>query len=764
MHKDDIYNLSIERDTETLIDRTLENLGWVSDPKSHERNVYKQQPKTVEQKKALGGLRPDYVLYKSNSDQPIIVIEAKKTRKNIHEALKQGLDYAQKIKAPIVFATDGIFTKTLHIKTKKPLTLNGEELDELIKEYIALQYIDTSDVLTKDKKVIESRKELIGIFDQANDILRGEGLHAGVDRFSEFANLLFLKIISEREDLNEQNGVANVIPREFRWNFFKNKNDNELKQYINSIVLKYFRERFNDANIFTDLRIQNPERLKRIIDMLDPLSLIDTNADIKGDAFEYFLKSYSSGNSNDMGQYFTPRHIAKTLVKLLNPQLGEKVYDPFCGTGGMLTETFKYIHNRMPQNKNSDEILRKNTVYGRELTSIARIAKMNMILIGDGHSNIQQMDSLEHPVKNEYDVVITNIPFSQETEWGNLYDLPTKNGDSICLQHCLKSLNSENINSRAGIIVPEGFLFDSKFEKDREWLVEKFDLQTVVSLPSGVFLPYTPQKASILHVKIKDKSEKKEKIWFFDVKSDGYTLDNYRKPTKKNDLDNLLDGIHFDVLEIAEIRKKKYELLKSLYTANGIPSGRYKSVSLKSIATVTFGNSAPQDLDSFENGTYPFVRVSDLAKEHIAFNLKETRDLLNEQGIKGLRLFSKGTILFPKSGKSALKNHRGILGCNAYVVSHFACIIPNEDKVDPYYLLNCLINIKAQDILLNEGYPSIRRGTFEDLQIPLPPLSVQHDLVKEIREIVELENKVKLLKKKLDIKFEDDILEKQDDE
>ncbi len=748
------YNLPLERDTETLIDRTLENLGWIDDPKSNARNVYKQQPKTSDQKRALNGLFPDYVLYKTGSDKPIIVIEAKKPRKNIHEALKQGLDYAQKIGAPIVFATDGIFTKTLHIKTKKPLTLNGEELDELIREYIALQYIDTSDLTTKDKKVIESRKELIGIFDHANDILRGEGLHAGVDRFSEFANILFLKIISEREDINEQNGDANVIPREYRWNFFKNKRDNELRQYINSIVLRYFRERYNDSNIFTDLRIKNPNRLKKIIEMLDPLYLIDTKADIKGDAFEYFLKSYSSGNSNDLGQYFTPRHIAKTLVKLLNPQLGEKIYDPFCGTGGMLTESFKYIFNRMPQNRNSEDILKTSTVYGRELTSIARIAKMNMILIGDGHSNIEQTDSLEHPLSNEYDVVITNIPFAQETEWGNLYDLPSRNGDSICLQHCLKSLNSNNPNSRAGIIVPEGFLFDSRFEKEREWLVEKFDLQTVISLPSGVFLPYTPQKASILHVKLRDKAKKKKNVWFFDVKSDGYTLDNYRKPTDKNDLDNLLDGIHFDSLEISELRKRKYELVRSLYIKGGIIGGKHKTVDLKSIATVAFGNSAPQDLDSFIDGTHPFVRVSDLAKKHIAFNLTDTRDLLNDKAVKNMRLFPKGTILFPKSGKSALKNHRGILGRDAYLVSHFACIIPNVDIVDPYYLFKCLINIKAQDIIVNEGYPSIRKETFENLQIPLPPIEKQEELVKEMKEIVDLEYRVNELMSNMDIRFE----------
>jgi type I restriction enzyme M protein len=201
------------------------------------------------------------------------------------------------------------------------------------------------------------------------------------------------------------------------------------------------------------------------------------------------------------------------MVRILNPQLGEKIYDPFCGTGGMLTETFKYVHNRMPKNANALEILRHRTVYGRELTSIARIAKMNMILIGDGHSNVKQTDSLENPAHGEYDAVITNIPFSQETAWGGLYDLPTRNGDSICLQHCLQALNKDNPSSRAAIIVPEGFLFDSKFQKEREFLIEKYHLHTVISLPSGVFLPYTPQKASILYVKQKPKGKKKGQIW-----------------------------------------------------------------------------------------------------------------------------------------------------------------------------------------------------------------------------------------------------------
>lgn len=748
-----MYTLPIERDTETLIDNTLKNLGWVDAPHDPRKNIFRRRAKTTDQRKALRGLFPDYILYESVSDLPLIVIEAKKPRESIHKALGQGLEYAERLGAPLVFATDGIFTKTLHSRTRKPLYLNNEEIDEFIRESLALRYLDTNEVTTTAKKVVKSRQELIAIFNEANELLRGEGLAAGVDRFSEFANLLFLKIISEREVISEHEGVQNVIPKEFRWEFFRDKKGDELKHYINQIVLKYFREKFDDASIFADLRIKSSVRLKKIIDKLDPLDLIDTNTDIKGDAFEYFLRSYSSGSTNDLGQYFTPRHIVKTLVKLIDPQFGERVYDPFCGTGGMLTETFKHIKTRIPQNDTSEAFLKTETVFGKELTSIARIAKMNMILIGDGHNNITQTDSLEHPINSKFDVVITNIPFSQETDWGSRYDLPTSNGDSVCIQHCLKALNRNNPNSRAGIIIPEGFLFRSEFRAERQWLVENFNLHTVVSLPAGVFLPYTHQKTDILFVKFKETEHKKDKIWFFDVKSDGYTLDNYRKPLRHSDLDVLLDGIDFDFLDISKVRKNDYQLLRRLYEKQGLGADKFSVVPLKSIATVGFGNAAPQALDDFEDGTHPFVRVSDLARKHIDFNLNKTRDYLNESGIRRLTLFPKGTILFPKSGLAALKNHRGILGMDAYVTSHFACIVPDTSQVDPYYLLYCLINIKAQAILINEGYPSIRRATFENLTIPLPSLAAQKDLVKEIREVVKLETQVEELNERMARKF-----------
>ena len=443
----------------------------------------------------------------------------------------------------------------------------------------------------------------------------------------------------------------------------------------------------------------------------------------------------------------------KTIVKLLRPMLGETIYDPFCGTGGMLIESFKQINNTMPHNKNSIEILKKSTLYGREITSIARIAKMNMVLIGDGHSNIERTNSLANPIDNKYDIIITNIPFSTKTPYGSYYYLPTDNGDSICIQHCLKALNKDNPNSRLGIIVPEGFLFDSIYKKEREFLVKNFDLHTIVSLPDGVFLPYSPQKTDILYIKIKDKI--KSKIWFFEVKNDGFTLDNYRKQIKgDNDLNKFLDGIEFSFLEINKIREKDFQLVKSIYDKKGLKYRGVKNLLLKELANIKFGQSAPQNPELFSNGIYPFFRVSDLAREHISYNLVNSRDKLNEVGIRNMYKFPKGTILFPKSGKSVLKNHRGILGCDGFVVSHFACIIPDANKIEPFYLFCCLLNINAADLLLNSGYPSIRKEVFESILIPIPKdRNIQREISENVYKIRDFSNKITNIEFKIKEKF-----------
>lgn len=444
--------MPLEAETRVLIDRSLENLGWKLSGK--DQNVYYEQPRSEAEKKKLCGKRPDYVLYSKDSDKPLIVIEAKKKGVRLDSALEQGIQYAKAIEAPLVFATDGVFCKAFHTVANRPPILNGEEIDEFIREALALRYLTSYEVNTVSPKVQYDRKELIRIFDEANNMLRGEGLRAGIERFGEFANILFLKLISESEQIKRESGIPTKFDVACSWDSIKQIPISTRIEYINKTVYDKLNALY-DTDIFTPLQIRDASILKEIMDKLDPLMLTDVDSDVKGDAFEYFLKA-STSTKNDLGEYFTPRHIVKTMVRLVNPQIGEKIYDPFCGTGGFLIESFRYIHNNMSRTETNMKTLREATVYGNEITNTARITKMNMILAGDGHSNIKMLDSLANPIDGTetytdengvlhhrgFDIVLANMPYSQKTKHGNLYDLPSTNGDSICVQHCIQNITN----------------------------------------------------------------------------------------------------------------------------------------------------------------------------------------------------------------------------------------------------------------------------------------------------------------------------------
>ena len=696
-------NEPIERDVETLIDLQLRKLGWEDDPKSINRNVWKQQPRTNQEKTKLCGLKPDYILYNSKNEQPLIVIEAKRPNRDVYTALIQGKEYAQKINAPIVIATNGILVKAIHLRTGNYLTLNGDTVDSFFDEHIALKFIDNFEVETISKKVINSRNDLIKIFKEANNLLRKEGLLAGHERFSVFSNILFLKLMSEIQEINDKIGDRNVIPNEYRWNFFKNKKGNELQSYLNKIVLKKFDEFYKSGNesIFDELRIDSPTILKEIIDQLDQLELVNIESDIKGDAFEYFLRTYNAGEK-DLGEYFTPRHIVKFLVQVLNPVFGEKIYDPFCGTGGMLTETFKHLVRSAPNNSSSLKFLKEESVFGREISSTAKIAKMNMILIGDGHNNIQRLDSISKPVDNLYDIVISNIPFAQQTEHGSLYDIPTKDANSICIQHCIKAIDKTSNNGRLGLILPEKVLFDKSYETLREKIYNTCTISNIISLPSGTFEPYTNVQTSILHLTKVKRDIKSERVKFYFVKNDGYTLDkNRKKILGDNDLDNFFTQKEdFNSLFVTSDKIKG-----NAYTLQG-----RKYIPPKELAEITFG-------------TTDLIKLSTVLQR--VRNESVTIDEADDYELLGVRSYGLGVFKKPLKGYDLSKgmnyfksksNHlfwckvdtkNGAFGIikedqnNCIFTSNMTMLEIDQNKIIPYFLEILFRNKKVQEYFDN---------------------------------------------------------------
>ena len=769
--------LPLEADTRSLIDTALTNLGWKLDGK--DKNVFMEQPKTEAERKLLGGKRPDYVLYSKESDRPLIVIEAKKKGTRLDAAMEQGISYARAINAPLVFATDGVFCKAYHTDANRPPILNGEEIDEFIRETLALRYLTTYEVNTVSPRVQYDRKELIRIFDEANNMLRGEGLRAGIERFGEFANILFLKLISESEQIKRESGIKTLFDATAcSWDSIKNIPFTTRIDYINKTVYEKLNSLYN-TDIFTPLQIRDASILKEIMDKLDPLTLTDVDSDVKGDAFEYFLKA-STATKNDLGEYFTPRHIVKTMVRLVNPLIGETIYDPFCGTGGFLIESFRYIFNNMARTEANLRTLRENTVYGNEITNTARITKMNMILAGDGHSNINMRDSLANPIdgkatwKDEdgnihhygYDIVLANMPYSQKTKHGDLYDLPTTNGDSICVQHCMKAINSTSPNGRMALVVPEGFLFRKDLTRTREYLLDNCQLQSIISLPQGVFLPYTGVKTDIIYAtkvnqKIK-KSEKKKDFWYFDVKSDGYTLDNHRRKLdtpsdlakyeefRKFDADQAeeMTNVGFEIIPLDKVRKNSFILAGNRYRSAVTSSSSLSTVNLDSVAELVRGVSFSKSLQRTSNTDTTIGVITTKAAQEDGIVYSDIIHIDNSCSYDKSKYVRNNDILI------SLANSIDLVGRVTYVDkineellfgAFMGVIRPDTTKINPIYLYYILRSKQAKDYfrLIAKTTTNISNLTFEDLKeftFPLPSLEQQNIIatyLKEYQQIID---------------------------
>ena len=724
-----------ERDIENLLEQQLVQQGWVVKANDTAKNVYHQKPKSKEDIQKLKGLEPDFCLYlDSKSVSPEIIIETKKPGMNLAKTKEQALNYAKILDAKIIILFDGILTKTYWVENQEELSDNGTEVSTIKNVYFYKKFIfSNSNNYISDVITINSKEELINVFSFANQKLRKAGITKGMERFFEFSNLLFLKLISEDNDI-----VSDTIPQYVKWETYKNKLGEELLRYINDTVIPTLENVFNrndEKTLFSKLIIKDTVALKQIIDKLDVLNLSGIKTDIKGDAFEYFIQQYNSSN-NDLGEYFTPRHIVNFLVMLANPKYGEKIYDPFCGTGGILISAFNHIkENLQQQGFLTEEVLKslkENTVFGGEISSNARIAKMNMILTGDGHSNINQQDTLLNPVNEKFDVVITNIPFNLEGTAKNLYSLLSDNGNSQSIQHIINSLNHKP-TARAYIIVPESILNNNELKNLRKYLIDNNLLMQIISLPSGVFLPYTEAKASVLVLQ-GFNNQPVNKIKYTIVKNDGFTLTQRRRKitAQINDLEEYLYNDTFATKEIEVqniLKDKNYSFIWFKYF-NETPKDcvllkkilkeeRIKNVDLHETATVTkhdfFGILSGEKYwgDSFisvtseSNEDYKVVNYKSLSYNPARANTGSLSINLTEKKLAVSKM---------------------------YVT--FKVIDPN---FLPEYVYLCLKSKEGLQNIIDRSFGSVRQTLrFEDLctiSIPNIPIKQQEKIVNQAKEL-----------------------------
>jgi type I restriction enzyme M protein len=259
-----------EQQTEWIINNNLVNKGWHIDGDSKLKNVYFQKPPYPDQQKKLKGKKPDYILYQTGTNRPIAIIEAKKSGINLEPALNQGTEYAKALNVSLVFAMNGAYCETRFVPNNKELILNGEEVRELVREREALAFLNanSNETWTISQEVKVSRDELISQFRNLNVVLRSEGLRAGIERFSEFAYILFLKLLSEDSQKSW-------------WNSIKSQSNDDIIGHINGYVIERIQDKYG-GDVFTPISIKNPQTLRHIIDAIDPLILSTIDTDIKG--------------------------------------------------------------------------------------------------------------------------------------------------------------------------------------------------------------------------------------------------------------------------------------------------------------------------------------------------------------------------------------------------------------------------------------------------------------------------------------------------
>ena len=416
---------------------------------------------------------------------------------------------------------------------------------------------------------------------------------------------------NEIKKIEEERGIDK---NELRWSQFKRLPAQDMLTKIQQYVFPFIKDLNGEGTAFTKhmanavFIIPKPSLLKEAIGTIDEIfEEIEKDSsekgqdfqDIQGDVYEYLLSEIASAGKN--GQFRTPRHIIKLLVEMVAPQPGQRIADPACGTGGFLLGAYQYLATKLNDDLSDVEpdedgfILKTKsakltedmkTLLGQSLLgydidqTMVRLGLMNLMMHGIENPQIDYKDTLSkgYIEASEYKVVLANPPFTGSIDKGDINEdlsLSTTKSELLFINRIFNMLE---MGGTAGVVVPQGVLFGTSkaFVDARKLMIEHSELKAVVTVPSGVFKPYAGVSTALL---VFTKGGETEQVWFYDMKSDGYSLDDKRNKLEGfGDLQDILKqyksrdhkkqydrkGRHFFVPK-KEIKEEKYDLSYSRY-------------------------------------------------------------------------------------------------------------------------------------------------------------------------------------------------------
>lgn len=450
--------------------------------------------------------------------------------------------------------------------------------------------------------------------DRITDILWAGGVTNPVTYIEQISYLIYLKLLDEEESNRElqarllgmsgnENGklLFPLQAERYRWSKWRFMSGTNLRDFVRDEIFPYMaslvKEEPQIAEYFRDavLEIVDPNVLKQVIDELDSIDFRKLGTDVKGDIFEYLLTHLGQSALN--GQFRTPRQVRMMMVEMVDPDLGDTIYDPASGTGGFLIDAVEYIlakyasepievpiygeewlekrnqtigeakaaiptlqtYRKGPGEKLPDWGLLEQSIYGMDVSrQMMRISMMNLVLHGIRNARVKRANTLselggmsEDDLQRRYKVILSNPPFAGVLPTESIrQDLPTKSKRSelLFLEVMMEALAP---GGRCAVVVPEGLLFGSTkaHVELRRKLIENYELLAVVSLPAGVFKPYAGVKTGVLVfrklVAGAGEAKKTENVWFYEVRKDGYDPDKIvgggRPETpEENDIPDLL--------------------------------------------------------------------------------------------------------------------------------------------------------------------------------------------------------------------------------
>ena len=401
--------------------------------------------------------------------------------------------------------------------------------------------------------------------------LAGQGI-GFTDYITQLTYLLFLKMDDENVKMF---GEDSAIPEGYRWEDLTNLDGLDLvKQYENTLE-KLSQEQNLIGTIYTKAqnKIDKPVYLKKVITLINGESWLVMDGDVKGAIYESILEKNGQDKKSGAGQYFTPRSLIKAMVDVTNPQIGETVCDPACGTGGFLLAAYDHMKPQSAD-RGKQDFLKNNALHGYDNTAlVVTLASMNLYLhgIGTDRSPIICQDSLEKTPSVLVDVILANPPFgtrpsgSVDIDRQDFY-VETKNNQLNFLQHMMVMLKN---GGRAAVVLPDNVLFEGGAgETIRKELLKNFNLHTILRLPTGIFYAQGV-KANVLFF---TKGTPTKDIWFFDYRT-GIKHTLATNPMLRHHLDEFVECYKADNINART----------ETYDAETNPNGRWRKYSVEEV-------------------------------------------------------------------------------------------------------------------------------------------------------------------------------------